>query len=246
MLTLQGCDNSGCTDPDSLNFDPEATEDNGKCDFPNLTVNFSYSVDGQELTKGTTYTINGTAISFSDVQFYVFNPRVAKDGVMEATGETHFISFDNRSIEFEDLTAGHKHMLMFGLGVDSTTNATIQPSDSDLADGAALGPQNPSMHWGWDNGYIFLKMDGMVDTDGDNVPNAGMEFHIGKNINFNTIALEIHTDALEDEVEVTVDVDFAKAFTGIDLSKDYITHTGDFPALANTVINNMKTAFAKK
>jgi len=245
LFIFQSCDNSGCMDPDSLNFDPDATEDDGKCEYPSLDLVFDYKVGNQELVKGNTYTINGTAVSFDFVQFYVHQPRVAKDGVMERSDETYFISFDNRSLTLDNLTVGHKHMLMFGLGVDSLVNATIQPSDADLEEGAALGPQVPTMHWGWDNGYIFLKIDGQVDTDNDGTPETTMEFHIGKNMNFKTIAFEIHKDVLEDSEEVRISVDFAQAFAGLDLSQEYISHTGDFPNLANKVITNMTQAFSK-
>ena len=74
---LQSCDNAGCIDPNSLNYDPEATEDDGKCEYPSLTLNFNYKIGDTDLTKDNTYNINGTAVSFEAVQFYVANPRVA-------------------------------------------------------------------------------------------------------------------------------------------------------------------------
>lgn len=245
LLTLQSCNNAGCTDPNSLNYDPEAVEDNGKCAYPTLNINFKYKFGDEDLMRDDVYTYNGTALSFKDIQFYVANPRVAVDGVMEATNEIYFISFDHQTIEMSDLTAGHKHMFMFGLGVDSVTNKTIQPSDPDLEEGAALGPQVPTMHWGWDNGYIFFKLDGLIDTDGDNTPDDLVEMHIGKDFNFQNIALEIHTDALQETVDVTIDVDISKVFEGVDLQNDYVTHTGDNPALAKTITTNLGGIFSK-
>lgn len=246
LFSLQSCDNAGCTDPASLSYDPEAAEDDGSCEYPTLKVNFTYKFGSEDLTKGNVYMANGTAVSFDAVQFYVAQPRVATDGTAELTDEIFFISFDNQSLQMPNLSIGHKHMLMFGLGVDSVTNRTIQPSDPDLPTGAPLGPQSPTMHWGWDNGYIFFKIDGKVDTDGDDTPETGMELHIGKDINFKTVAFEIHTDALEQLVEANVKVDISKAFEGVDIKNDYVTHTGDNPALAKKVIENMVNAFSKK
>ena len=106
-----------------------------------------------------------------------------------------------------------------------------------------LAPQSPSMHWSWDAGYIFFRIDGMVDTDGDGTPDAGMEFHLGKDKYLTPLMIMAHSDADEANEMIDIELDVAKLFEGIDLSVDYVTHTGDFPALADQFAGNISGAF---
>ncbi|MEO0899056.1 MAG: MbnP family protein [Bacteroidota bacterium] len=240
-ILVQSCDNAGCLDQGALNYDPEATEDSGNCDFPELRLGMNINIGTEALVYNNVYTIGGVAVSFSNVSFYVSNPRVMTDGVGDQTGKYLLVKAGEAEYDLGEITAGHKHMLMFEVGVDSVTNHA-NPETYEMEN--PLSFQSPSMHWSWDNGYIFVRIDGMVDTNNDGTPDETMEFHIGKDSNLKTIAFEVHQEVDTKTELIELDVDVATFFNGIDLSTDYVTHTGDFPDLANAVVANITSMFS--
>ena len=115
---------------------------------------------------------------------------------------------------------------------DFTTRA---PSDP-------LAAQDYQMHWNWNTGYKFLRVDGRSDTDGDGVVDTDITYHIGSdpllsNLNF---ALENLSE------EVTIEFDLAKLFAGVDFTVDIDTHTGNNLPLAQKLVANYSTAFSIK
>src|SRR5690606_18867037 len=106
---------------------------------------------------------------------------------------------------------GHLHLFKFDIGIDSTTNKTVQPIDFE--EGEALGIQNPNMHWSWNSGYIFYKFEGEIDTDGDNVADTTFGYHIGLNDFLITSSSTLHMDAAAgDEITFNIEMDYAKIF----------------------------------
>lgn len=239
---LNGCKTEGCTDPTALNYDPEATESSDDCSFPNLMLHFHPVVGGEDLSFDNTYTIGGVAVKFTVAQFYVSAVAVGSaDGVDENPDTYLLVKAGTMNYSVGEVTAGAKESLRFSVGIDSVTNhadPTLYDADNPLA------LQSPSMHWSWDNGYQFVKIEGMVDTDGDGTPDAGMEFHLGKDSNLRTIDLDISQSADAEMFMVNVEYDLANLFNGIDLSTDYVSHTGDFPELAAKVIGNVPGTFS--
>ncbi|MCI5081931.1 MAG: hypothetical protein MRY78_09570 [Saprospiraceae bacterium] len=65
----------------------------------------------------------------------------------------------------------------FGIGVKESLNAT-QPSDYELGH-----PLSPANYWSWASGYVFFKIEGNADLDGDGVfeNDDKLTFHIGNN-----------------------------------------------------------------
>lgn len=242
LIFTSGCKESGCTDPLAVNFNPEAEKSSDDCVYPNLSLNFEAKVGSEAFSFGTVYNIGGVAVKFSVAQFYVSGVRVGTMDEFDANPETYLlVKADQAMYEIGQITTGHKHMLMFSVGVDSAANhadPTTWPTDHPLA------PQNPNMHWSWDNGYQFIKIEGEVDTDGDGTPDDILEMHIGKDSNLQNIAMEAHKEVAAEDEAVQVIIDFAALFDGIDLATERITHTGDDPGLAGKVIANVPNIFS--
>lgn len=59
-LTFSSCKKEGCTDPKATNYDEEAKEDDGSCEFPAIVADLSGEVEGV-LEKGT-YTVKSDLI----------------------------------------------------------------------------------------------------------------------------------------------------------------------------------------
>ncbi|MEM6344630.1 MAG: MbnP family protein [Bacteroidota bacterium] len=237
---LPSCEKAGCIDPAALNYDPDATDASNDCTFPILSLKLMPNVDGQNFTLGETYTINGTAVRFDIFQFYVSQVGIGDMMDMEMPETYLLVKADETDYELGQVTAGHKHMLAFNVGVDSATNH----ADPTLYEASnVLAPQNPSMHWNWDAGYQFIKIEGQVDTDGDGAVDGLLEMHIGKDSNLRRFMVEAHQEADAEDFIITVDYDIAKFFTDVDLSTESVTHTGDGPELASKVADNAITAF---
>ncbi|MEL6844831.1 MAG: MbnP family protein [Bacteroidota bacterium] len=169
VALLPSCKQVGCIDPAALNYDPEATEASDDCSYPILTLNMSPVIDGQAFTLGEKYTINGTTVRFDLFQYYVSKVGVGSMPDLEMPDTYLLIKVGETNYELGQVTIGHKHMLAFNIGVDSATNHA-DPTQYEASN--VLAPQNPSMHWNWDAGYQFIKIEGQVDTDGDGTPDG--------------------------------------------------------------------------
>lgn len=246
LILLPGCTQRGCLDPLSLNFDPEATEDDGSCSYPIPVLSFSTQVGDETFEEGKVFTIGGTAVQFSNISYYLSNPAVGADGVFTETDTTLYIKAGTtQSFELLPYEGNHMHMLRLSFGVDSLANYE-EGDPSRFAVDDPLGPKSPNMYWNWNAGYIFFRIDGQVDTENDGVPNQAMEFHIGTQNFYQTDMMEIHTDALSESVPVNLTLDIVKLFENIDLATEYETHTGDNLPLAQKFGANIPAAFSKK
>lgn len=136
----------------------------------------------------------------------------------------------------------HAHTIEFNVGVDSATNHSdpaVWPA------GHPLAPQSPSIHWGWSMGYIFFMIGGMVDTTGDGIVDSPWEFHVGTDALLrNSGSIMIHED-IDSDHTIGIDVDWAAFLTGIDLSTDNVTHTGDNLPLATQAADNVPLLFTE-
>lgn len=138
------------------------------------------------------------------------------------------------------IKAGHYHELKFNIGIDSVTNHS-DPNSYPAT--SPLYPQSPSMHWTWNSGYIFYKIEGSVDTDSDGSFETSFRFHIGTDGLLRKGSYVIHSDMKAGVTNtVSMKVDLGKFLKGINLSVDNSTHTMNDLPLATRVANNSTTA----
>lgn len=238
--SLSACKKDGCTDPTAINYDPEAVESvNESCEFPVISLNI-VSVVGQEpFAFNQVYQIGGVATTFTTAQFYMSEVGVMSDGISEQPGSHLLVKADENAYEVGQITAGNKQTLTFGVGVDSANNFL----DPTVA-AEPLNLQSPSMHWNWNAGYIFVRIEGEVDTDSDGTPDSLLELHVGGLPQYTPVMVEVNhvADAVDSRIPITVD--FAKFFEGIDLASDNITHTMDNMPLARAIVENIPGAFS--
>ncbi|GAB4409297.1 MAG: hypothetical protein OHK0039_12870 [Bacteroidia bacterium] len=240
LFGLNGCKKEGCTDPDAINYDEKAVE-GGICTYPQLSLHFHPMLGTTDFSLGTVYTINGVKVRIDAFQFYVSGIEIGDDTKMLELDKYLVVKAGTMMYEIGEITAGHKHELTFDVGVDSVTNH-LDPTT--YAAGNPLALQSPSMHWSWNSGYIFLRVDGLVDTDGDGTPETEMNLHLGTDKFRTPIALDLHSDADVEDYTVEIEVDVLKLFTGINPATEYLTHTMDNMALANKLAANLPTLFS--
>jgi hypothetical protein len=127
-------------------------------------------------------TAENYVIQFFDIKFYMAN---FKNG-SKSLASIAFFDYSLSGNKFLKAQEDHMnfHDLQFILGVDSVSN------HSDPSAFPASNPLNilnaGEMHWDWNPGYIFVKIDAKIDT----IPNDGIinqdhfiSFHVGKDEN---------------------------------------------------------------
>jgi hypothetical protein len=138
----------------------------------------------------------------------------------------------------------HAHTMNFDVGIDEATNAQSEIDFASWPASHPLAAQSPSMHWNWNSGYIFLKLEGKYDSDDDGTPDAFFVAHTGTNALRRNITLMTHKDIEEAMSHIMLEFDVAKLLDGVDILNDNITHTGDNMNLAIQVSDNFLDAFS--
>lgn len=138
----------------------------------------------------------------------------------------------------------------FRFSVGSSNMNTLQPTD--FADGHVLGVQIPNMWWSWGSGYIFVRVDGKVDFNGngnvDDDASNGMELHLGLNanvVNLPTQFVNAPFTVTNDGGTIHMNIDLKNLFTGLDMHTEYMTHSmGAGATLAAKLKNNVASMFS--
>lgn len=212
----------------------------------NAQLSLAMTVGNEALQYDKVYTIGGKAVKFSLVQFYLSNMTAKDDeGNSNSFGSAVVLAKPNMAAtSIGKVTLDHTHEFFYTFGIDSITNhgdPALYASTHPLAVGN-------DMHWTWNSGYIFLKIEGKVDTDGDGTPEQDMFYHIGMDAMRRSNNLMMHFDTPEGDgatLNYCLSADVAKFFTGVDMSTDYATHTMDNMPLAKKIADNVASVFSK-
>ena len=159
------------------------------------------------------------------------------------------------STSLGEVPSGRYTGVRFLLGVQGLDNR-IAPEDAPATH--PLAPQAASMHWNWNAGYVFLRLDGLLDIDGDGAVDASTgtprdpasgqwRLHIGGAANAQTVTLdqpfELEGGAMQ---ELNVRVDLARIVQGLDLSDESKRWcmTGGCQDVVDVAKANMSSAFS--
>lgn len=247
LLVLAACNKpEGCMDPLALNYDPEAEVDKG-CTYAEsypMSMHFHSSLNGVDLVEEQQYTINGVNTHIELVQFYVSGIALINANGDTINSDTYLlVKPENDEYSIGDFPPGDYTKLIFHVGVDSITNHS-DPSVYELKD--PLSAQTPSMHWGWSFGYIFLRIDGEVDSDGDGTPDpAGtFEMHTGEDRYLATVEIDYPiTIGNGQENILHLDANWDLFFAGVDMANDNTVHGSDNLPLAEILFENLSGIF---
>jgi hypothetical protein len=223
------------------------TPDSKLDSFLSLTVQPKFGSNNLFLDSIYT-TPEGYRVKFTDLKFYITQ---LKNGSSTLTDATIFDFRENGLLAFRKIGDPTQFTALQGfIGVDGTLNhldPSAFPNESPLNISNA-----GTMHWGWNTGYIFLSIEGKVDTipDGNNSFDHSFSFHIGtdsylSDFSFSNLSWQ-NPSANEFILPFKLDLlSFLQNPTQpIDLKTDFLTHSGaGQEALSEIVVQNFKQAF---
>ena len=252
LVVISGCDSNVEDDSTMLSFD------------------FDPTVGGTPLVAGSqTYSINGRATTIESARFYVSEITLLKsDGsevvlpattplttvARDASGadvpftvdqEIVLVKSDLGTSEYAIGAAdnGSYSGIRFKVGIDGLANKV---DASQIAASHPLAVQtDKANHWSWNSGFIFLRVDGKVDSDGDGTPESQYDVHLGTGNFLKTVTLDTPFTLDGGDAALHVIVDYAMFLDGLDYSDatQLICHTMDNMPVAQKVGANIADAF---
>ena len=231
----------GCNKPKEDDTNNDGTSSTQSALY--LKYNHTYNGNAFELNKDYTDGFSNK-ISFTRASFYLSQPIIKNDNNENLNINTQYFLAHHNTQEaligvFNPTTLSS---LKIKVGVDDNANHA-DPALYDLSH--PLAYQSPSMHWSWSSGYLFVVIEGQVDTDGNGTFDNTFTFHLGLDKYLNSIektGLNLALTA-EKKAYINLSIDYAKLFTNIDLSTENKTHSFSNEALADKFFANVPTAF---
>lgn len=214
--------------------------------FIEATVQPYYGSDVLYLDSTFT-TVQGYDIQFSELKFYLED--IKNDGAQIIDGAL----FDYREngtflfrSESDMISNGN---LTSNLGVGPTVNH-LDPSAFENSSVFNILNAN-DMHWDWNPGYIFLKIEARVDTIQDGTPlfNHNVVYHIGLDENLETIQFQnLNWTEVGGESQIALKLDLESFLNSpdiIDVKSESTSHSSAGQELLTTkVIQNFSMAIS--
>lgn len=142
------------------------TPDFSATDKGSIEIEFDNVAGGEDLVLNTGVYNNaaGETYNITKFNYYISNIILKnEDGTAYAVpqDDSYFLVQEDDEathvVELEDVPAGNYTGITFTVGVDSAKCAAPVDERTGVLDPAAGGAD---MYWGWNSGYIFLKMEG--------------------------------------------------------------------------------------
>lgn len=252
LSTITSCKKKeGCTDPTALNYNAKAKKKCSDCckykEAPSsqtqkLFLHIHSEVNGSPLVYNQEYTQqNGRKYKFTQAYIYFSKPNL--DNTVNFNDKYLLVSPAVDEFELGEVAAGHYHHLHLLFGIDATVNHT---DPSSYTSSHALSPQSPSMHWNTTDGYIFIRLEGMVDTTlAMNGPlDAHFMFQVGLDANAKNIELMVMHDVHSGtNSTIHTSFNFGKLFENVDLRLEkHGMSNGMGASIADKIANNVPAA----
>ena len=214
----------------------------------NLALHIHSNVGIHEANFDSTFqTASGRNFTIEDYRMYVSDIVLIKNEGSEfpITGKVILTNPETDEYDLGKVPVGNYRGFRFQIGLDSLVNHA-DPSVYPATD--PLSVQTPSIHWSWNSGYIFWKVEGKVDTTiAQNGPvNVDYLYHIGTDamkrpIDFSTDGFSVISG--QDQI-VHLEFDLLEALSNVDMTNELITHTMDNPSIAVKIADNWQAAFS--
>lgn len=227
-------------------------DNNNPAQQNNFTLTFRALYDGLPLEKGKNYPYDDKVILFDKFNTYlsditlVNGARETKLSDIEWVDFTPDIAPDNKAVDVTfkfTVPDGDYTGIKLGYGVRADLNAKT-PADYPV--GHPLYLENE--YWnGWSS-YIFTKIQGRYDLNGDNTPEANLFYHCGSNAVYNTATIN-RSITVSGDASLIVVFDLKKLFTFngqlldlTDPANQATSHDASNITLGQKIMSNFKNA----
>jgi hypothetical protein len=189
----------------------------------------------------------GRKFNIGDFRYYISNIVLIKQDGSEYpfTGKVLLVDPATHEYELGSIPAGSYKGFKFLVGLDSLTNHS---DPTTYSSGNPLAIQTPGIHWSWNSGYIFMKVEGFVDTTAaaSGTPDYEYFYHIGMDMLKRTIDFSNKSFTVEGgkENEIVMEFDLLDMLSNVDMRTENQTHTMDNMMLAQKIANNWQSAFS--
>ena len=224
----------------------------------NLDLQFVATFGDQPLVMYDKYDYNDTMkVFFERFNFFISDVSLVPAGSQAETEilDIDFVSFDEvqdsqaaqQGVTFHltRVPAGSYARLRLGIGVPADLNI-----DADYSPTHPLGAHKESHYWsGWGS-YIFAKIEGKGDTDGDGqYDDVAFSYHLGTNELYQTVELPVTLELVEGQdglLKVKVDVRelYVRDNGMLDLVANPGTHTDTQLIIAQSIMERFPFAMS--
>jgi hypothetical protein len=215
-----------------------------------LNMNFKPTLNNQPFVANKVFLINGKKVRFSKFQFYASAiPIIEVGSTPNCNDDNNIIFVDLTQLDdslkslkgatasFLNTSVGNFQSISLGLGVGLVLNAKT-PSDFTSTNPLSKSEE----YWSSWKSYIFFKLEGLMDKDGDGSFETGITYHTGSNDAY------IPSPRITKNIEITskgttlnFDLDMNKLLTGFDFNSlnkiENLTQKEDMKKLMTNLVS---------
>ncbi len=227
--------------------DDDHDDDHNEVEYHSLEVAFNHHFDEIPLTFNNTDFTNaaGNQLGFYNFKYLISDIHLIKEDGEEVTISDHYAFInpleDRNSFVLDSVPDGHYKGIQFLIGLEETAN-TSDPAQYPI--NHPLSPILNGLHWSWQEGYIFLAMEGTYEKEGGI---GAFTYHIAFEENQMDIDLETEEFDFHDDGKLTIGFNVAEAFRNpysFDINEDgNFSHSSNDNGIANNLKDNVLNAF---
>lgn len=202
-----------------------------------VNLMIDHSLDSINYEQGLEFELwNGRKADFDYLLYYIHDLQMitSSGDTIGASGEHYLIDAEEMEYSIGNWDADSVTKVIFNWGVSLDKN---HADPSQYASTHPLAPHIPTMHWGWNAGYRFIRADGSFDDNGDGTPNLIFQYHmVGDQF---VKKMEVDATSMinaDDELEVWITGYYERLLEGINLSMFPSVHGSTTP-IPNLWIN---------
>jgi hypothetical protein len=189
-----------------------------------LSLNFKPIINGKPFIINNVYEFNGKKVRFSKLQFYsssiltkiISNECNTNDEVIFidlTTLDDSLKSIKGFNATIKNRAPGTYKSISLGLGVNPILNGKT-PNDFPSSNPLSKSEE----YWGGWKSYIFFKLEGLMDKDGDGNFETGITYHTGSDDAGYTVSIPKTYSFDNLGGLINIDLDVNKLLTGFDFN----------------------------